>query len=181
MNNTNDHPTKKYIPKHKQKDDKLNNDILRISQAMDAMAKLIIEKRKQAGLNNNNNTTTEKKTEYDMKLKKLNDLINMILNLNNNDTNNNNSNQIPHIMDETKLDELLRDEIEFIEREGQSYALIPVKMNDQTTNNDIIDNATIKKNKKKKKNKILCSFCHEPGHTRAHCEQRLYNNNNNIH
>lgn len=175
MSSTSDQPTQKYIPKHKQKDDKLNNDILRISHAMDAMAKLIIEKRKQAGINN---TMTENKTEYDTKLKNLNDLLNMILNLNNT---NSGDDQISHIVDETKLDVLLRNKIDFIEREGQEYALIPVTKKNQTVNNDTIDISTIKKSKKKKKNKILCSFCHEPGHTRAHCEQRLYNyNNNNI-
>ncbi|CAL9728731.1 hypothetical protein MOUN0_E04478 [Monosporozyma unispora] len=169
MSNINDEHSQKCIPNHKQKkdnneDDKLDNDIVKLSHAMDVMAKIILEKRKQSNLNNVKMTNT---MEYDTKLKNLNDLINMILRLNSDKNENNN------IVDTTKLDILLRNKVDIIEKDGQSYALIPIKKEDTPVTINNINNIK-KKSNKKKKNKILCSFCHEPGHTRAHCEKRLY-------
>lgn len=77
------------------------------------------------------------------------------------------------------LDRILRTGVEIIEGKGkQRYALIPV-MNDCTkdkiTDKDPDIPVTSKNTKKKKKNKIACSYCHEIGHTRAKCEKRLLN------
>lgn len=152
------------------KHDTFNNDIIKISNALDSIAKLIIARRKQTETINK-----DIETEYNNRLRHLNTLINLILKLNENDQSNINT-----IVDTTKLDALLKDKIDIIEKDGQSFALIPVK-NEYTTGNNVYDDTLVdenklkKKTRKKKKNKIPCSFCNQPGHTRAHCDKRLYN------
>lgn len=150
-----------------QDNDKLNNDIVKISQAMDAIAKLIIEKRKDKQQQDTN------KDEYQVKLNNLTNLLNMILRLNTEDHTINKDN---NIVDITRLDTLLKDKIDIIDKDGQEFALIPIVRGQNPDTFDGTDKPSPKKkNKKKKKNKILCSFCHQPGHTRAHCEKKLYN------
>lgn len=103
------------------------------------------------------------KKEYNDKLSKLLQLINLI-NENNQMEEGNNS----YILDNKLLDQVLINGIEVIVRNGQEYALIPLKQNKQELHDE-------KRKKKKKKNKILCSYCNKMGHTRSKCEARLLN------
>lgn len=134
------------------------DDVQRISQAMDVLAKLILEKQKDG---------TVLLIEYQRKMKQLDRLINMILNLSQRDQNQ----QL--VVDTNYLDKVLRDGVEVIVRTDEQnqikkYALIPVIEQSGGGNAP-----STSKSKKKKKNKIPCSFCHEIGHTRAKCEKRL--------
>ncbi|CAR29455.1 hypothetical protein ZYGR_0AD01370 [Zygosaccharomyces rouxii] len=116
-----------------------DNQSLRVSQALDNLAKTILEQRDSSS--------------YNEKLRRLEALINMILQTDSNGSK----------MDTTKLDSILReDDIEIIEKNHQRYALIPVIP---------LRSTTVSKNKKK--NKIRCSYCNEMGHTRANCEKKL--------
>lgn len=116
-----------------------DNQSLRVSQALDNLAKTILEQKDSSS--------------YNEKLRRLEELINMILQIKSNGSK----------MDTTKLDSILRDkDIEIVEKNHQRYALIPVIPLRQAT-----------AGKNKKKNKIRCSFCNETGHTRANCERRL--------
>lgn len=159
-----------YVKVETNKENKFNNDVIKISSTLDSIAKLILARRKQTEPIKN-----DIETEYNTKLNHLNTLINSILKLNEYNESNTNS-----IVDTTKLDTLLKDKIDIIEKDGQSFALIPIKKEITTDNNNyddiIIDTnkKNKKKKKKKKKNKIPCSFCNEPGHTRARCDKRLY-------
>lgn len=123
------------------KHDTFNNDIIKISNALDSIAKLIIARRKQTETINK-----DIETEYNNRLRHLNTLINLILKLNENDQSNINT-----IVDTTKLDALLKDKIDIIEKDGQSFALIPVK-NEYTTGNNVYDDTLVDENKLKKKN-----------------------------
>ncbi|CAI4038608.1 hypothetical protein SMKI_05G2190 [Saccharomyces mikatae IFO 1815] len=132
------------------------NDIIRLSQAMDSLAKLIISKRKDG---------SQLQVEYNRKLKELENFINLLLGLNENTGSN--------VMNTSVLDVILRNGIDILEKDDQKYALIPII---PKTEVDAINNAqvaTSKRSGKKKKNKIKCSFCHQVGHTRARCDVRL--------
>ena len=136
---------------------KTENDIVRLSQAMDVLAKLIISKQKDG---------SQLQVEYEHKLKELEKFINLLLGLH--------ESTVGSIMNTSVLDMVLRNGIEIMEKDDQKYALIPIKAKeeaDKTTST--IQGVTCKKSSKKKKNKIKCSFCHEAGHTRAHCGARL--------
>lgn len=137
--------------------EKTEEDIKKISNAMDILANLLLQKRQ---------SDTQAKIEYQNKLNELNKLINMILALN---QKNNDSYEI----NETELDRLLRNGLEIIEKgeDKQKYALIPII----ESNKDKNIPESLKKKKKKKKNKINCSYCNEIGHTRANCPKKLLN------
>lgn len=143
----------------------LNNnngeEIKRVSDTMDILAKLIIQRRQ---------ISTQTKVDYDKKLKEVDKLINMILALNRRDDN-------QQVVDTTALDKILNEGVEIIERDNgetkQKFALIPI-CEKYTTENDEITTIS-KTKKKKKKNKISCSYCKETGHTRAACPKRLMN------
>ncbi|CCF57269.1 hypothetical protein KAFR_0C02760 [Kazachstania africana CBS 2517] len=140
-------------------------DITKISQAMDILARLILEKQKDG---------TQLKMEYEHKLKELNNLINLILNLGKTSVDDSN----PKLkVDCNELDKLLRNRIEIVEKDDKKrYALIPVsEANEEDSMKESITSPKDSKKKKKKKNKILCSYCHESGHTRASCEKKLLN------
>ncbi|GAV55747.1 hypothetical protein ZYGR_0AY01390 [Zygosaccharomyces rouxii] len=116
-----------------------DNQSLRVSQALDKLAKTILEQKDSSS--------------YNEKLRRLEELINTILQINSNGSK----------MDTAKLDSLLRDDdIEIIEKNHQQYALIPV-----------IPPRSAAASKHKKRNKIRCSYCNETGHTRANCEKRF--------
>lgn len=143
---------------------KTEEDIKKLSQAMDALAKLFIEKRQDG---------TQLQLEYQHKLEKLNSFVTMMLGMNETETG------IGYELDSKQLEVLLRNDIEIIEKETraadpnnpnqlQKYALIPIAFPPSNKNN-----INSNKRKKKKKNKIACSFCNEPGHTRAKCEKKL--------
>lgn len=138
---------------------KTEEDIQRISYAMDMMAKLILQKREG---------DAQLKAEYQKKLEQVNTLINMLLALNDRKTG-------PMVVDESALDKLLKNGVDFIEKDEaggkQRYALIPVMPGNTENSNS----TSINKKKKKKKNKIHCSYCNETGHTRAACPTRLLN------
>lgn len=128
------------------------NDIRRLSQAMDVLARLVLEKK-------NDNGTLQ--LEYKKKLDELDKVIGLLLGISKNNTNGD------YTIDRNRIDRMLRDGIEIMEKKDpqsngvKKYALIP-----------IIDSPT-QRRKSRKKNKIACSFCHEIGHTRAKCENRL--------
>ncbi|QLG71086.1 hypothetical protein HG535_0B01240 [Zygotorulaspora mrakii] len=137
-------------------------DIRKISQAMDALAKLIIEKRQDG---------TQLQLEYQHKLERLNQVIELILGMRHNES------ETRYELDANHLDRLLRGNIEIVEKtvetlstnsqaQAESYALIPIVKKSHASETSI-------HRKKKKKNKICCSFCNEPGHTRAKCEKKL--------
>ena len=169
--NNDDYPNQqdsRQIRNNPSKDGNFNNDILKLSKTLDSIAKVILAERKQT-----ETISKDLENEYSNKLKNLNTLINLILKLNDTD-----DSKVSPIVDTTRLDVLLKDKIDIIEKDGQSYALIPIKnevSSDDNYNDIITDTSEKKKKKKKKKNKILCSFCNQPGHTRAHCDKRLYN------
>ncbi|CAI4060610.1 hypothetical protein SKDZ_05G2160 [Saccharomyces kudriavzevii ZP591] len=135
---------------------KSGDDIVRLSQAMDALAKLIISKQKDG---------SQLQVEYTHKLKELENVINLLLGLN--------EGTGDSVMDTGALDVILRNSIEVLEKGDQKYALIPIKPREGGGSTRAAWNATTKKSSNKKKNRIKCSFCHQPGHTRAHCEVRL--------
>lgn len=135
---------------------KTEDDIVRLSQAMDALAKLIISKQKDG---------SQLQVEYKHKLKELEKVINLVLSLN--------DSAGTSVMDANGLDTMLRNGIEVLERDDRRYALIPIKPKEEGDSTDTPRDAASKKSNKKKKNKIKCSFCHQPGHTRARCETRL--------
>lgn len=128
------------------------DDIRRISQAMDVLAKLVLEKRKDDGA---------LQLEYKKKLDELDKLIGLILGLSNGNA------EGEYAIDRSQIDRFLVGGVDIVERpdpqsqESRKYALVP-----------IVENSN-KVKKKRKKNKIACSFCHEIGHTRAKCETRL--------
>lgn len=117
-----------------------DNQSIRVSQTLDKLAKTILEHKDS--------------TSYHEKLRRLEELINMVLQTASGGSK----------MDTMKLDSILRDDgIEIVERNSQQFALIPViPLRSQTAG----------KNNSKKKNKIHCSYCNEMGHTRANCEKR---------
>ncbi|QHS72924.1 uncharacterized protein SPAR_E02130 [Saccharomyces paradoxus] len=135
---------------------KTENDIVRLSQAMDALAKLIISKQKDG---------SQLQVEYEHKLKELEKFINLLLGLH--------ESTGGSVMNTSVLDKVLRNGIEILEKDDQKYALIPVKARTEGDTTHIIQGATSKKSSKKKKNKIKCSFCQQVGHTRARCGVRL--------
>lgn len=151
----------------------INDDFKRISDAMDVLAKLIIQKRQDG---------TQLQVEYQHKLNQLNKLINLILQLSNSKLCDEEKSSLQ--VDESRLDEILRTGIEIIEKKDEDdhhrngkYALIPVMEQDVVTSEQPLME---KKKKKKKKNKICCSFCNEVGHTRAKCEKRMLHPKNDI-
>lgn len=123
------------------------DDIRKISQAMDVLAKLVLEKRQEDG---------SLQLEYKKKLNELDKCIRMIVGITGNE----------YSIDRNYIDRVLGSGVEIIERQDsrtqelRKFALIP-----------IVESTT--KPKKKKKNRIPCSFCHEVGHTRAKCEAKL--------
>lgn len=133
-------------------------EIKRVSDTMDILAKLIIQRRQ---------ISTQSHNDYDKKLHEVDKLINMILALNHRDT------ETQQIVDTNALDKILNEGVEIIERDNngklQKFALIPI-CDPNEPNGEI---TTTKK--KKKKNKINCSYCKETGHTRAACPKRLLN------
>ncbi|CAB4252401.1 similar to Saccharomyces cerevisiae YER137C Putative protein of unknown function [Maudiozyma barnettii] len=135
------------------------DDIKRVSDAMDVLAKLIIQRRKD---------NNQVKIDYEKKLQEVDKLINMILALNRKD-------ESRYSVDTTELDKILNDGVEIIEKgeNKQKYALIPIVEIQPIVQTNTIDDFSLKK--KKKKNKINCSYCKETGHTRAACPKRLLN------
>lgn len=144
---------------------KTEEDIRKVSAAMDMLAKLIIQKQQDG---------TQLKIEYQHKLKELNNLINLLLNINT-QISEKNPEMVEYNVNETELDRILRNGINIEERNGQEYALIPVKRQGRIEQVLTDSAAVTAKKKKKKKNKISCSYCHEQGHTRAHCQKKLLN------
>jgi len=133
------------------------DDIKRVSDAMDVLAKLIIQRRKD---------NNQVKIDYEKKLQEVDKLINMILALNRKD-------ESRYSVDTTELDKILNDGVEIIEKgeNKQKYALIPIVEIQPIVQTNTIDDFSLKK----KKNKINCSYCKETGHTRAACPKRLLN------
>ncbi|QLQ79588.1 hypothetical protein HG537_0C02350 [Torulaspora globosa] len=132
------------------------DDIRRLSEAMDVLAKLVLEQRQEGG---------SLQLEYQRKIDALDRFINMILRLPKKDG------EIGDWeLDKMHFAGMLRDGIEIIERPdkklacNRKYALVPVVER---------SNAAGKSTGKKKKNKIACSFCSEIGHTRAKCPKRI--------
>ncbi|SMN18487.1 similar to Saccharomyces cerevisiae YER137C Putative protein of unknown function [Maudiozyma saulgeensis] len=138
---------------------KSGDEIKRVSDAMDVLAKIIIQRRKD---------NNQVKVDYEKKLHEVEKLINMILALNQKDENG-------FSADTTELDRILNNGVEIIENgeRKQKYALIPIVKTESTIHHNTIDDLSNKK--KKKKNKINCSYCKETGHTRAACPKRLLN------
>ncbi|QLL32713.1 hypothetical protein HG536_0D02350 [Torulaspora globosa] len=132
------------------------DDIRRLSEAMDVLAKLVLEQRKEGG---------SLQLEYQRKIDALDKLINMILRLPKKD-----GELGDWEVDKMHLAGMLRDGIEIIERPdkkracNRKYALVPVIERSSTVGKPLA---------KKKKNKIACSFCSEIGHTRAKCPKRI--------
>ena len=88
---------------------KTENDIVRLSQAMDVLAKLIISKQKDG---------SQLQVEYEHKLKELEKFINLLLGLH--------ESTVGSIMNTSVLDMVLRNGIEIMEKDDQKYALIPI-------------------------------------------------------
>lgn len=150
-----------------------DDDFKRISDAMDVLAKLIIEKRQDG---------TQLQVEYQHKLKQLNKVISLILGVSNSKLSDQGRSSLQ--VDEPRLDEILRTGVEIIEKDdidgshpGGKYALIPVIEQDVVNSEQPL---VEKKKKKKKKNKIPCSFCNEIGHTRAKCGKRILHPKNDF-
>ncbi|AET40607.1 uncharacterized protein Ecym_6225 [Eremothecium cymbalariae DBVPG len=80
-------------------------------------------------------------------------------------------------VDVPKLDEVLGGGLQVIEREGRTYALVPLEEvpSGQGVERQRQPEQRKNKGKRKKKNQIACSYCHEIGHTRGACEKRLLN------
>lgn len=131
------------------------DDIRRLSEAMDVLAKLVLEQRKEGG---------SLQLEYQRKIDGLDRFINMILQLRRED-----GEFGEWEVDKMHFARMLRDGIEIIERPdkkrtcNRKYALVPV----------VERSNAVGKPGKKKKNKIACSFCSEIGHTRAKCPKRM--------
>ncbi|CCD22534.1 uncharacterized protein NDAI_0A03770 [Naumovozyma dairenensis CBS 421] len=99
------------------------HDIEKISQVMDKLAKLILAKQ---------NDGTQLRLEYEYKLKELNTLISLLLNLSKNINDNPLGNQGEFQLNETELDKILRNGIEVIEKDDhKKYALIPIIENNK--------------------------------------------------
>ena len=135
-------------------------DIRNLSKAMDHIARLIIQ---------NKQSDTQLQSQYESRLKEVNKLINMILRLSAPLYPSDDGLQL----DQTKLDGLLNNGIEIIERDNnEKFMLLPVT-------NIVVGDASVgkeaKKKPKKKKNKIPCSYCNEIGHTRSKCPKKLLN------
>ncbi|CUS21205.1 LAQU0S02e08438g1_1 [Lachancea quebecensis] len=84
----------------------------------------------------------------------------------------------PHapLLDAAQLDQELKQGLEVVEREGRSYVLLPLAAKPKAapaTTPAAGAASAAPKHTKKKKNKILCSYCREAGHVRARCEKRL--------
>ncbi|CCK69954.1 uncharacterized protein KNAG_0D02030 [Huiozyma naganishii CBS 8797] len=133
-------------------------DVVQVSEAMDRIAKLILAKR----VSERSPSQPPVKLDYESKLDHLSNLIDSLLS-------SSQLRDIPLQVDREKLDSTFSGKVEIIEKQGQKYALIPVK-DGLTTQKGETKN---KKKKKKKKNNIQCSYCHETGHTRANCQLRL--------
>lgn len=131
------------------------DDIRKISHAMDVLAKLVLEQRKDGG---------SLQLEYQRKIDALDKLISTILR-----TSKENGPEGDWQVDKVQLAASLRDGVEIMERPDEllgcsrKYVLVPVS-----------DPAkAMSKSNRKKKNRIACSFCNEVGHTRAKCAKRL--------
>lgn len=138
-------------------------NITKVSQSMDVLARAILEKQRH---------DQQLKVEYERKLNELTQLIDIVLKL-----------QKPtdgagHSVDTALLDKILEQGLEIVEKDNAKYVLIPIaedEKKDVDTDGtvDTETSSTKPKRNRKKKNKISCSYCHEIGHTRAKCEKRL--------
>lgn len=135
-------------------------DITRVSEAMDTLAKKILERRQQV--------RSPKEQEYERKVEHLEQVLDAVLRLQNRPDN------AQYELDRKELDSTLENGLQMLERDGRKYLLVPLTECPEKVDEGNIDSDTQKKkSRKKKKNKIPCSFCHQTGHTRAHCQKRL--------
>ncbi|SCV04020.1 LAMI_0H12794g1_1 [Lachancea mirantina] len=148
-------------------------DTVQISQAMDALAKTILARRLQQ--------QKDGESDPQQRWRDLKGALDPILALQRDEAGNTVE------MDSVPLTSSPSPRLELLERNGQKFALVPVKRVSNGYSQASRSGATATtspspgwpaapaKSKKKKKNKIPCSYCHETGHTRAHCENRLLN------
>lgn len=115
-------------------------NVIKQSEALDQLAKLILSQtqKKPSGL-------ASIKEEYESKLKKLDELISMITSVE---------------LDKGTFEELISKKIEIVEKDGQEYAMIPVRKRKKAKSSH-------------KRNNIECSYCHEKGHLRSKCQKKL--------
>lgn len=85
----------------------MSEDIVRQSEALDKLAKLIISQASKNG-----RSTADIRQDYEKKLNNLEELISRITSVE---------------FDKEKFDEMISSNIEIVEKAGQQYALIPVK------------------------------------------------------
>ncbi|CCE64225.1 hypothetical protein TPHA_0H00140 [Tetrapisispora phaffii CBS 4417] len=137
-----------------------NDDIVKFSYAMDQIAKLIAQNKKQSSVAN---------SEYEKKMKELDKLINLLLGLSKS------TSSKGYSLNTSKLDEILKEGFEVVTKgNDEKYIMLPIQEEPQGPLEDIKKGEVhIKKSKNKKKNKIRCSYCNETGHTRAKCEMKL--------
>ncbi|EDO19458.1 hypothetical protein Kpol_1002p107 [Vanderwaltozyma polyspora DSM 70294] len=134
------------------------DDLIKLSLAMDQIAKLILEKKQSI---DNNDEISHKNLETFINLS--NELFK--------------GNKV--ILDKGKIEKILikdKNKFDIIENDKhEKFILLPViDDNVEIVDKDINDDSKLTtKKKKKKKNKIACSFCNEIGHTRANCQKRL--------
>ena len=157
-----------------ERETKLENDIIRISHAMDVLADLF-RKQRQDG--------EQIKIEYERRLEEVNKVINILLSLKRSTQQQAGEEGTNNMMvDSDALDSILNNGIEIMEREdGKKFALIPVVEEKpvypptagQGSNAQQNRHTSQTGGRRQKKNKIRCSYCNEIGHTRAHCERRL--------
>ena len=154
---------------------KLENDIIRISHAMDVLADLFRKQRLDG---------EQIKTEYERRLEEVNKVINILLSLKRRSAQQQAGEEgtTNMMVDSDALDSILNNGIEIMEREdGKKFALIPVVEEEpvyppkagQRSNAQESIRTSQTGGRRQKKNKIRCSYCNEIGHTRARCEKRL--------
>lgn len=144
-------------------------DILQNSKYMDTLAKIIIAKQnisdgKKGKDGNAGDHNVSVIQEYKDKLKKLDDLIDSILQSVETDEKIKREHQWK--LDKEKLNETFGNgqNLEILEKDRQKYLLVPVK-----------DEAIKKKRSKYKQKKKTCSYCQAVGHSKANCPKRLLN------
>ncbi|AGO13324.1 AaceriAFR181Wp [[Ashbya] aceris (nom. inval.)] len=68
-------------------------------------------------------------------------------------------------VDSSAMGQMLAEPLEVIEKDGRQYALVPLCA--------VEPGAAPPAKPRRKKTQLVCSYCHEAGHTRARCERRL--------
>lgn len=179
------------MEEHNAGNDSSNNELI---DEMNKLVKLVIKKQDES-------LRLEK--QYETKLKNLTLLVEYLMNLRstsaksetddiNNSTDECGTNahstsesDVISKINTTALDDILLNGLEYCVKDGKKYCMIPVintttepntkRVSQSSTKTGIINSPMTPSThqKKKKKNKIPCSYCKETGHTRSKCQKRL--------